>query len=271
MNVAKLFGVPYREGLLFGCEFEIENIRSTKNGDSWFSAHSIKMTEDNSLRGEGAREFITPPLTLEGAVELHDEIYNKQLNFSGPHSSDRCSIHAHVNFSDVEIDKVRQFILLYALLEPMFFRMVNETRQNNIYCVPLSFTFLNKYYPSKDLSYLVDKWSKYTAFNILPLNLYGTIEFRHLQGTEDNKLFKQWLTIIKNLYDVNLKITLDNKVLDQQFVLELYKEVFGDYLMLFDNEVIKILENTYIDVKLAILNPTHELLISRIKEHNLTV
>ena len=236
----------------------------------------INITTDNSLREiKGvAREFITKPVIKEKAIEIHDGLYNtgKGLTWSAKEEckNDRCSIHVHVNVSDLDEAKVREFILLYALLEPLFFEMVDESRRNNIFCVPLSFTFLNKYYPSKDVEYLIEKWAsgsyKYTAFNIIPLGKQGSIEFRHLQGTDDNKLFSNWLEAIHRLYKLNLSTALKNDVLDPQWALWAAKTVFDGLLPSIDSSLIN---NTYYDVKLALLDPEKNKVIERIKAANL--
>src|SRR5688572_15345585 len=126
MNVNEVFGVPKRNGFVVGCEFEIEGIGDWVHG--YMDDNDIQVTVDPSLReyNGSSREFITCPTTLEKAVKIHDDLYNKgKVVFVGPSYSDRCSIHAHVNFSDLEVSKAKQFILLYALLEPFFFKMVD--------------------------------------------------------------------------------------------------------------------------------------------------
>jgi hypothetical protein len=221
-----------------------------------------------------AREFITKPVTKEKAVEFHDALYNQgilKFNSAGDPCSDRCSIHAHVNFSDLDAPKVRQFILLYALLEPLFFEMVDESRKNNIYCVPLSFTFLNKYYPTNDLTYLVEKWAsgsyKYTAFNIIPLGKQGSIEFRHLQGTKDNKKFSDWLEAIHRLYKLNLATELKNETLTKEWTLWAANTVFEGLLPAQSPEDrAELLQNTFLDVKLGVLGPDKDMVIQRIKQ-----
>ena len=56
-KVYEIFGCPKRDGLAFGCEFELESINATGVGfDALFSA----VTDDNSLRNNG-KEFITKP------------------------------------------------------------------------------------------------------------------------------------------------------------------------------------------------------------------
>jgi hypothetical protein len=269
-TIAETFGIPKKGGFVVGCEFEIEGVEI--HDLQKLGSHSIKVVEDPSLRGYSGQawEYITKPISKASAIMLHDKLYNGDIIQScGPMCSDRCSIHVHVNFSDLTLEKTRQFILLYALIEPLFFKMVDESRQNNIYCVPLWFTSLNKHYSHPNLCSLVDKWSKYTAFNILPLGKQGSIEFRHLQGTADNKLFSNWLEAIYQLYKANLELTLKSEDLDNSFVLVLANRVFKDVLPLSSIIDLNSMKNSFLDVKVALLDPDKAMVIDRIKKANL--
>lgn len=182
-----------------GCEFEIEAIKNYDNVSQQFS-----IVEDHSLRNNG-REFKTFPSTYEDSLELFKDLHEKLIVGKEPFS-DRTSIHVHVNVRDLELSEVRQMILIYALLEPLFFDFVGEKRKNSIFCVPLNYTFLPSAYKSSTLV-LLEKWknNKYTAFNILPINSFGTIEFRHLYGTNNKNVFSDWLSAIRELYTFIVK------------------------------------------------------------------
>jgi len=54
---------------------------------------------------------------------------------------------------------------------------------------------------AKPVNELAKLWSKYSAFNLLPLRTQGTIEFRHLYGTGDKAVYQQWLTMLRDLWD----------------------------------------------------------------------
>jgi hypothetical protein len=43
-------------------------------------------------------------------------------------------------------------------------------------------------------------WHKYTALNLNPLSTYGTIEWRHMEGTCDLEKIILWLQIIGSIY-----------------------------------------------------------------------
>lgn len=182
-----------------GCEFEIETIKS-------HCEHPlIVIVEDHSLRNSGY-EYKTRPSDYKTTLELFDYLH-ENLKVGDKPFSERTSIHVHVNVRNLSVATVRQMVLTYALLEPLFFTFVGPEREHNIFCVPLAFTTMPSNY-KRDLPFMHGTWHKYTAFNILPLGLgknseqgLGTIEFRHLYGTANREVFKTWLTTLKEFYE----------------------------------------------------------------------
>src|SRR5574343_105563 len=269
-NVAQEFGLTLHKGFLLGCEFELEYINDVSFSTAEIAALFANITEDNSLRNYG-REFVTRPLTVEKAIKAHDALFNSgsvYYNNVEESCSDRCSTHIHVNFTDVSIDKVIQFIRLYALVEPLFFKAVNETRQNNIYCVPICSTHLLKTILNSSIGHLVEKWHKYAAFNIKRLSDLGTIEFRHFEATQDTAKFVEWIRMIKALYDFNM--SRDIEILINDVVLyQLVAAVAGRTYT--RDEIYKICEDTLVNDMLLTVNPTKALLNQRLQASKETV
>lgn len=268
-KISEMFGITPRNGFLLGCEFELESINdvSWHNGAACYFAN---VTEDNSLRNNG-KEFVTKPITAEAAIKAHAALFNGQNVYYDDIDSacsDRCSTHIHVNFSDQTEEKTRQFIRLYALVEPLFFKAVDESRQNNIYCVPLSSTHLLKYVFSQGLYSCVEKWHKYAAFNVKRLSDLGTIEFRHFQATRDTGQFAEWVRMIKALYDFNQTNDVDiliNDVMMYRLVSQVAGKVYTR------DEIYQLCEDTLINDTLITLNPTKDLLNQRLKATKETV
>ncbi len=247
-------GVLDSTEFICGCEFEIEAIiHHTEHP-------MIVRVEDHSLRNNGY-EYKTKPCTFDQTLELFKYLHTN-LKVGKDAFSHRTSTHVHVNVRNLEVSTVRQLVLTYALLEPLFFKYVGSVREHSIFCVPLSFTTLPTSY-KKDIKYLHGIWHKYTAFNILPLGLgknseqgLGTIEFRHLYGTNDMNVFKTWLTILKELYDwfqtkPDYEITaalakgVSLATIAQQIVPTLAKQFSS-------NEIQQLCQDTALDVKLSI-------------------
>lgn len=181
-----------------GVELEIESIKTWR--PDVLSERRVTIEEDTSLRNYG-REFILSPSSYEEACETFKLVHENIIKHSSyDHFSDRTSIHVHVNVRELELKQLRQLMLVYALFEPIFFDLVGKEREHNIYCVPLSYTYIPSSY-SKSIVTLVETWHKYTAFNMAPAKEKGTVEFRHMYGTGDVHVFSDWLGRIKSLYD----------------------------------------------------------------------
>jgi hypothetical protein len=190
-----------------GIECEIESVRGT--GDmqvsEWFTVEN-----DHSLRNHGI-EFISHPCVdltvMDGFQKLHANIsyYEKEDAFSP-----RTSTHVHVNCRTLNSAELHQMMLFYALYEEIFFAMVKPERRDNIHCVPLTETFLPAQY-RLGAPNLIKRWHKYTAFNLCPLTTKGTVEFRHLQGTDDAFLLNDWLTSLRALWNICQSEVIDDK------------------------------------------------------------
>lgn len=213
------------KGFMAGAELEVEGVIDIIN--SSYSKHCT-ITEDHSLRNNG-REFITFPFKRERLIEAFNAIHHGGIvAFKQDQKfSERTSTHVHVNVSNLTLDQAKNMVLLYALFEPVFFSFVGDERKHNIYCVPLSHTFLPSTY-SANFDTMVKSWHKYTALNIKPVSKIGTIEFRHLYGTDDVNIFSEWIDILKALYNFvekeesfDIKQWLDNPK-------ELFEKIFSD-------------------------------------------
>lgn len=195
-----------------GTEYEIEDIKRVSlpnhpeltggsislSDSSPYWIGDIGLMHDGSLRNNGI-EFITKPVTYQRAIKLFDILHEGLTTGPNPYTP-RTSIHVHVNMANMTMGQLKHLLLTYALLEPVFFEVAGETRKHNIHCVPLSFTFLPSIY-NKPIQDIVKAWSKYSAFNLMPVKTQGTVEFRHLYGTGDKVVYQKWLTLIKELWD----------------------------------------------------------------------
>jgi len=258
-TINKIFGVPMVSGFRAGIEYEVESVHKVMQNANYI----LTSTTDDSLRNSGV-EVITKPLKYQDALDSHTWLFTEGLILHK--KSEACtelgSIHVHVNFSDVSLEKVRQFIRLYALLEPFFFDAVADHRQNNIYCVPVAATNILKYV-NADVGEMVERWHKYCAFNVKPLSQYGTIEFRHLQITDDHATFETWLRMIHELYQFNLNNDAP-PVISPTFLRTLVVAVTGNPFLTLE-EISAKLEQTQVNDLLITVAPSNALLTTRLK------
>lgn len=187
-----------------GVEFEIESVKEIGNEVKKYFQTEV----DHSLRNNGM-EFKSPPCTRPQQLTRF-QMLHKGIKLGADPFTERTSTHVHVNVANLDFDTLRQIVLTYALLEPLFFSFVGDTRKASIFCVPLNYTYLPGTY-KLPIEKLVTKWQKYTAFNLLPICPgqdspgLGTIEFRHLYGTDDIEVFDTWLKALEQLYTTVVK------------------------------------------------------------------
>jgi hypothetical protein len=229
-SVVPIYTIP-KDGPLFGVEIEIEKT----NGLNKIFAPSgwlFGVKPDHSLRDNGL-EYITTPLQIEQTVQslqLFYSICNTLLPERRPTFSWRTSIHVHVNVRELEFEQFLNFLLLYCLFEKSLFKYTSADRRNGNFTVPLIEddallrsimdrvnSFLSrkpngKYSDAKEISYLIDRWDKYSALGCFRLRDLGTLEFRHLEGTYDFNKVVGWLLLIYKLYAAACRIPLKTTV-----------------------------------------------------------
>ena len=255
-TIARIFGCDSYAGhstQLFGVECEVESVNTEVSWD-FLGDKGIRITEDHSLRNNG-REFLIGPATAANALVSFNYLHSRGSWLKTEEKfSHRTSVHVHANCQGRDDKVVRTAVLLYALFEEYFFRMVEPSRRDNIHCVPLTDTYLPSLYAS-ELVQLHNRWHKYTALNIKPLNTLGTIEFRHMQGHDDLNLLRQWLTIIDNLLSLADKVqVIKREHLDWATLEQWFDHIFsGSNVFSLKSEMRQLCRNQLIDLKLSFL------------------
>ncbi len=189
--------------VLFGIEFEIENAGGLP---SEILNHFI-YDEDGSLRNNGAElKFCGKGENLEKALVLYEQFLPAKVEFSP-----RTSIHVHVDCRNMTNDRMLSFLMLSLLYERLFFVFCGHEREQSPFCVPMYKTIIpvtirgilndcafgTKDFDRKNTLYvIIQNWSKYLGTNILPINTFGTLEFRQMCGHRDMKKLSQWINIL---------------------------------------------------------------------------
>lgn len=238
------------EGLLYGTEYEIEDVKHINYKANVFLKEVVRVVDDFSLRNNG-KEFITCPSSFIGSLELFEELHEAIVLGDAAYSP-RTSIHVHANVLDFSLDQLKHLLLLYAYLEPAFFAFAGDKRKHNIHCVPLNWTLMPKHY-AQSIPDIVSIWNKYSAFNMKPVMEQGTVEFRHLYGTGNKMVYQQWLTMINDI--MKAAFTLPPTWLQDNISKRSWKaiadEIFTDYFYLDKNIKPEDVQQAIVDVKLA--------------------
>lgn len=187
---------------LYGVEVEYENVIDPPN------VRDIRwnVTPDGSLRNNGL-EFITHPISLHQAVTAFRHL-NRVAGQESWEDTARTGIHVHADMRDLTFDRVKGVIAAYAAFEPLMFRLVDTTREENIYCVP--------WYRAPDQARVVPFLGrrridtertagvglvKYSALYLRPLWKFGTLEFRQAETWRDPAPFRRWICAISRLVE----------------------------------------------------------------------
>jgi hypothetical protein len=208
---------------------------------------------DGSLRNNGI-EFVSVPTTkldlVQGFRHLHKNlVFQAKID---PFSS-RTSTHVHVNCLSLTEEQARTMVLLYALFEECFFIMVKPERRDNIHCVPLTETHMPSVYKFP-ITKMVQNWHKYTALNLKRMADLGTMEFRHLHGTNNAEEFEQWLECLENLWKLAQRTEISAKTLTRPTISEWFETIFRNSpkVATMRHSLFEIVRNSLIDVKFAI-------------------
>ena len=197
-------------GTTIGIEIECENIAQLTT-QLVFPANWVYKT-DGSLRNNGM-EFISP------ANSVYEVLPSLALVLAWIHSGSpdfswRTSVHVHIDCSSLTVEEFKRFIILYFLFEEALFQFANPARkETNIFCTPITrcdFYAISEFIHAPNdnpialknaFDVMSGRIKKYSALNLGHMYDFGTVEFRHLRGTGDPKLFGTWLTILCSLYD----------------------------------------------------------------------
>jgi len=227
---------------------------------------------DGSLRNSGV-EIISgamPAKQMIPAIGWLYKLMNKQkqpLDFSW-----RTSIHIHQNVRNLTESEFMKFVLLYLLFEKDLFIYCDVKRREGVFCVPLMEcdTFLEAFFlefkrtsrlkeRNLDFGPLLKKWDKYAALGAFRLKDLGTLEFRHMPGTNDLKKVIGWICLIDRLFQASKEYKFADLIKDivNMNTLSNYagirEKVFQEYCCLFPfflkenliDGVVKIKENMF--------------------------
>lgn len=217
---------------MVGIEIEVENITNSLQPLAYWDIKA-----DGSLRNNGV-ELVSVPLQIKQVQLALEHVYNVLTANNKPDFSNRTSVHIHVNCRDLTQNQIYNFILLYALFEKHFYAFAGNKRMNSIFCVPLFRT--NQLNVLDNVVYgLSPNWHKYCGINLLPLYQnqvtqgYGTIEFRHLYGTSNQREILEWINDIMCLRKYACEISKDDLLKNIKEMnttssyISLYSQVFA--------------------------------------------
>jgi len=235
-----------------GLEVEVERVETSSSLGNTIEGSLWTNTEDGSLRNNG-REFVSLPIRgdlIPASINFLRNFLEQSPSTRGYEFSDRTSVHVHMNVQDCTVDELLSLLYLYTLVEPILYEYAGRARFDSIFCVPITESHLdnrlvkviNELKKPKSNSVIehINSWMKYTGLNLLPLLRYGTIEFRHLNGTLDNKRLMTWINLLLSLRKFVRGVSSEkllSRILEMNTNSEyshFLQEVFGELYHTFD-------------------------------------
>ncbi|WAX14193.1 hypothetical protein ECO319P1_00034 [Escherichia phage ECO319P1] len=165
---------------LAGVEIELEGITARAPRFNYWTAKG-----DGSLRNRGMEFVCSSPWggrdLYNAAIEIDGWLFTAQ-----PEDTWRCSTHVHIDVRDMTVPQLKRMILAYAVYERILFKCSGFHRYKNNFCVALGFaqelvTTLSNAWALPDnqfISRLTGNWDKYSSINMLPIQQFGSVEFR---------------------------------------------------------------------------------------------
>lgn len=223
--------------LIYGIELEIEGLGHLNSFED-ACVDGMVYHQDGSLRNNGA-EYVTKPMQMRELAYILEQFFKKN-KLSDKNYSERCSVHVHTNVLDMSWEQLKTLVLVYLVFERNLFSFIGNERDKNIFCVPLYDTMMvnnilkgdNTY---KTLSSKLGRWEKYTALNFLPIGSQGSIEWRHMHGTNDVQYILTWCNLIGKIFSYVRKTSWDDafKFFINLNTSSMYNDavmqVFGDF------------------------------------------
>jgi hypothetical protein len=165
-----------------------------------------KYKPDHSLRGEETGEYVlTAPVNFSevpGALEsLWNAFEQSKTKFD---TSNRTSVHVHLNAQRWHINRIASFAALHFALEEPLTNWCGEHRVGNLFCQRAKdseaiITWLKKFI-QHDGEYELPDGLHYAGFNAHALTKFGSIEIRTLRGVSNPNVIQDWVGIYERLY-----------------------------------------------------------------------
>lgn len=107
-----------------------------------------------------------------------------------------CGLHIHLDMAGAPSVELDNICFWWEVLEPIFFRLVDKSRQNNIFCRSI-----------KDR-----QRERYTSLNPASLRRHGTYEIRLHHGTVDPTTINRWILVLLSFFDTFQQIPVRSNV-----------------------------------------------------------
>lgn len=200
MYLGQYLGLQIRRGSV-GLELEVEfnnDVAGFPPVKGW------EFHVDPSLRGH-ALEFTTNgPISIDSLDEQLNLLFTEIHKYNPVKDTPRTSTHVHVNCTKLIPIQIMNGLIFSWLIEESLLNYCAPHRRSSRFCLslrnaPLMMKNITRLVESFEFSFMADGGQyKYSNIAYHNLSRIGTIEFRGLEGTFDQKRIKEWATLVYN-------------------------------------------------------------------------
>lgn len=189
----------------------------TKNTEEGAEVHGYEHTNNNRkwiVKPDSScgMEVCSPPLRGWTGLEKLCKVITKIAEDPQIESDSRCSVHLHVDVSDLDETKIAEIASNYIKCEPVIFDAMPDQRKKNRYCQSIGMTSLfehdEKFNPQTIISRLGD--IKYYSINTKSVKARSsdrcTMEWRLIEGAgcQDAFLVKNWVRFVLHFMEMSI-------------------------------------------------------------------
>jgi hypothetical protein len=175
-----------------------------------------KYKGDGSVYGGDPYEFASPILKGKNGIE-QVKIICSAMRQAGFYSNATAGLHIHLGAKDLELDTFKNVIYNYTKFEPLIEMMfTSDRRWSNPYYAQ-SYSTINNWESKlssarnfQELQSMMMGGSRYYTVNLYAFDRFGTIEFRKLMGTNDDRLIIFFTYYLHYLLEASKRKKLSN-------------------------------------------------------------
>ena len=238
LTIATMQGRKAKKGVV-GLEIEVEaSVANSLPKGTAVIADYWRAERDGSLRGADNAEYVlTKPIEFEQVPDALDKLWAEftkakvKLN-----DSLRTSVHVHLNVTSFYQNRLAALLGLWFIFEEVLSYWCGDHRAGNLFCVRAKdgesiIRQIKGWLEAKGRFQLNNEALHYSALNMAALNKFGSLEVRTMGGILEPEPGKQWVRILRKLYDESVKYK-DPRTLIEKFSLEgpldFFLSVFGE-------------------------------------------
>lgn len=176
-----------------GIEIEIERVGPNDVGvyEVW------EPKQDGSLRDNGL-EYVSLPISGNRISYALHQFFGEISG--GYRFSPRTSIHIHQNALNMTLPQIAGELITYGAIEKLLYQFVGGDRDKNNFAVPYYETsiydHINIFLRGSLADIMGYENHRYLGLNIASVTKLGTLEFRHLGGTDNIEKILKWINLI---------------------------------------------------------------------------